>query len=246
MRILGLLTVGWFVLAGVACAQNASTAAGGAAPAANEQNTNTIGSYGVGLSVARNIKGAGLDFDLDSFIQGFRDGIKGAKPQYTDEQLRIAIEFLQREAQAKREQVNKSAGDKNLREGSEFLAKNKARQGVVTLESGLQYEVLKEGKGASPRASDTVKVHYEGTLLDGTVFDSSIKRKTPAEFRVGGVIPGWVEALQRMKVGDHWKLYLPSGLAYGARGAGDVIGPNAVLIFDVELLDIVPSKSADQ
>lgn len=238
MRIFGLLTAGWLVLGGIACAQNSSTPAGGTAPAATE-GAASVGSYGIGWNISQSLKSAGLELDLESFIQGLRDGLKGAKLKYSNEQLQMGVDFLQRDAQAKREKINQSLGDKNLREGSDFLKANKARKEVVTMPSGLQYEVLKSGKGASPRASDTVRVHYEGTLIDGTVFDSSIKRKEPAEFRVGGVIPGWIEALQLMKVGDHWKLFIPAGLAYGSRGAGDSIGPNSVLVFDVELLDIV-------
>jgi FKBP-type peptidyl-prolyl cis-trans isomerase FklB len=136
--------------------------------------------------------------------------------------------------------------EKNRREGQTFLAKNKTRAGVKVRPSGLQYEVLRAGNGASPKATDTVKVHYEGTLLNGTVFDSSVKRKEPAVFPVNRVIPGWTEAMQMMKVGDKWRLFIPSELAYGARGAGHDIGPNAVLIFDVELLGISPQESRDR
>ena len=229
----------------MACAQGSSAAAGAAAPAAGNQEASTIGSYGIGLSVARDLKASKLDFNLESLIQGLRDGVKGTKAAYTDEQLQMAVEYLQRDAKAKHEEASKAAGDKNVQEGKAFLATNKARKGVVTTASGLQYEVLKQGKGASPTASDTVRVHYEGTLIDGTVFDSSIKRKEPTELPVGRVIPAWTEALQLMKVGDHWKLYVPSELGYGAQGAGGVIGPNSVLIFDVELLDIV-SKPAKE
>jgi FKBP-type peptidyl-prolyl cis-trans isomerase FklB len=135
-------------------------------------------------------------------------------------------------------------GDKNKREGETFLVGNKTKEGVTTRPSGLQYQVLRSGTGASPKATDTVKVHYEGTLLDGKVFDSSIKRNEPAVFPVNGVIAGWTEAMQLMRVGDKWRLFIPSELAYGARGAGDLIGPNAVLIFDVELLDIVAPPPA--
>jgi FKBP-type peptidyl-prolyl cis-trans isomerase FklB len=228
----------------MACAQEQSAAGGAAAPAIGKQDASTIGSYGIGLNMARDIKSSQMDFDLESFIQGLRDGVKDAKPLYTDEQLQMAVDYLQRDAKSKHEQAAKAAGDKNIREGKEFLASNKARKGVTTTASGLQYEVLKQGKGPSPASSDTVRVHYEGKLIDGTVFDSSIKRKEPIEIPVGRVIPGWVEALQLMKVGDHWKLYVPSELGYGAQGAGGVIGPNSVLIFDVELLDIVqkPAK----
>jgi FKBP-type peptidyl-prolyl cis-trans isomerase FklB len=162
--------------------------------------------------------------------------------KYTEDQLRVAFSVFQRQAhQARQPQSNSSDADKNLREGQAFLAATKAKPGMVTLPSGLQYQVLQSGSGPSPKASDTVKVHYEGTLLSGKVFDSSIKRNEPVTFPVNGVIPGWTEALQRMKVGDHWRLVIPSDLAYGARGVPQAgIGPNSVLIFDVRLLGIEP------
>jgi len=134
-------------------------------------------------------------------------------------------------------------GEKSKREGEEFLTKNKAKQGIVTLPSGLQYEVLKTGSGSSPKAVDTVKVHYEGKLLDGSVFDSSIKRGQPAQFGVDQVIAGWTQALQLMKVGDKWRLYIPSNLAYGERGMEGAIPPNSVLTFEVELLDVQPAAA---
>jgi FKBP-type peptidyl-prolyl cis-trans isomerase len=135
---------------------------------------------------------------------------------------------------------NKSAGDKNKKEGEAYLAANAKKPGVKTTESGLQYKVLKAGDGATPKKTDTVRVHYHGTLTDGTVFDSSVERKQPAEFPVNRVIPGWTEALQLMKVGDKWQVTIPSDLAYGEQGTpGGPIGPNSVLVFEVELLDIV-------
>lgn len=137
------------------------------------------------------------------------------------------------------EKIQNEKGNNAKAAGEKFLAENKTKEGVHTLKSGLQYKVLKEGKGAKPKATDTVKCHYEGRLIDGTVFDSSIRRNEPAEFPVNGVIAGWVEALQLMNVGAKWQLYIPSELAYGAHGAGQSIGPNETLIFDVELLDIL-------
>jgi FKBP-type peptidyl-prolyl cis-trans isomerase len=137
------------------------------------------------------------------------------------------------------ESANNKTAQKNLEEGNAFLEKNKARAGVLTTESGLQYEVITEGTGPKPVESDLVKVHYHGTLMDGKVFDSSVDRGEPVEFPVGQVIPGWVEALQLMNVGSKWKIYVPGNLGYGERGAGADIGPNSVLIFDVELIEIV-------
>jgi FKBP-type peptidyl-prolyl cis-trans isomerase FklB len=204
-----------------------------------------IASYGIGMNMGRSIKADGVDIDLASFLQGIQDGLKAAKSKYTPEQVRAAMVIFQRDMQAKQEELQKTLGDKNRREGQVFLTKNKAKAGVKTLPSGLQYEVIRAGKGATPKAGDTVKVHYEGTLLDGTVFDSSINRKEPAVFPVRGVIRGWTEALQLMKVGDKWRLFIPSELAYGVQGAGGDIGPNAVLTFEVELLGIEAAPAKD-
>ena len=153
------------------------------------------------------------------------------KPEISYQEAQTAINDFFRALQDK-------AGQKNREEGQAFLAANARRPEVVTLPSGLQYEVVREGTGAKPKASDTVEVHYHGTLIDGTVFDSSVRRGTPATFGVTQVIPGWVEALQLMPVGSKWKLYIPSELAYGAQGAGGAIGPHTTLVFEVELLGI--------
>jgi FKBP-type peptidyl-prolyl cis-trans isomerase FklB len=192
------------------------------------------------MNTGRSIKEEGIDIDLEMFFQGIRDAAGGAKPKYSEQQIRDALTAFQREMRTRQEKQQQTAGEKNKREGQAFLAANKAKEGVTMLPSGLQYLVIRSGDGASPKVTDTVKVHYEGTLLDGTVFDSSIKRNEPAVFPVRGVIPGWTEALQRMKVGDKWKLFIPAELAYGARGAGRAIGPNSVLVFEVELLGIEP------
>ena len=150
----------------------------------------------------------------------------------------------QKTVQEKVAKKNVELGAKNTKEGKTFLDANTKKPGVTTLASGLQYKVLTEGKGAMPKASDTVKVHYRGTLLDGTEFDSSYARKEPAEFQVGGVIKGWTEGLQLMKTGAKWQLFIPAELAYGATGAGQDIGPNATLIFEVELLEVKPEAMA--
>jgi FKBP-type peptidyl-prolyl cis-trans isomerase FklB len=199
-----------------------------------------IASYGLGMNTGRSIKEEGIDIDLEMFFQGVRDAAAGAKPKYSEQQIREALTAFQRDMRTRQETRQQTAGEKNKREGQAFLAANKAKEGVTTLPSGLQYLVIRSGDGTSPKATDTVKVHYEGTLLDGTVFDSSVKRNEPAVFPVRGVIPGWTEALQRMKVGDKWKLFIPAELAYGPRGAGRAIGPNSVLVFEVELLGIEP------
>jgi FKBP-type peptidyl-prolyl cis-trans isomerase len=236
--------VGLCLCAGAVFAQTTPARIPGAAPApapaANAKNAASIASYGIGMNTGRSIKSDGVEIDLEAFIQGIRDGAKGAQSKYTEQQIRAAIEVFKTDMQAQQEQRRKTQTETNLREGRAFLAKNKTKAGVKTTASGLQYEVLRAGTGATPKATDTVKVHYEGTLLDGTVFDSSIKREEPAVFPVGRVIPGWTEALQLMKVGDKLRLFVPSELAYGAEGQGRDIGPNAVLVFEVELLGIEP------
>jgi FKBP-type peptidyl-prolyl cis-trans isomerase FklB len=156
--------------------------------------------------------------------------------------MRETLNAFQKQTMSKMEAKQKVDGEKNVKEGEAFLAANGKKDGVKTLASGLQYKVIKTGTGKTPKATDTVKVHYHGTLTDGTVFDSSVERGEPATFPVNGVIPGWIEALQLMKEGDKWQLVIPPKLAYGERGAGGKIGPNSVLVFDVELLSIEASK----
>ncbi|MBQ2046133.1 MAG: FKBP-type peptidyl-prolyl cis-trans isomerase [Muribaculaceae bacterium] len=196
-------------------------------------------SYALGMSMGNNFKSSGIEeLNIKEFADGVSAVFEGAQPKMSYDEAKnvirdffMALEQKQNEAAAKMGEVNKAAGEA-------FLAENAKRAEVKTTESGLQYEVLAEGNGEKPAASDTVVVHYTGTLIDGTVFDSSVERGTPATFGVTQVIPGWVEALQLMQVGAKWRLYIPSDLAYGPRGAGGAIGPNATLIFDVELLQI--------
>jgi FKBP-type peptidyl-prolyl cis-trans isomerase FklB len=196
-------------------------------------------SYAVGLNIGNSLLQDDLGLNPDLVAKGLVDSLKKAKPQLTPEQVREVMTAFTKQAQAKAEAKQKLAGEKNAKDGAAFLAENKKKKGVTTTESGLQYEVVTAGKGATPKATDVVRVHYHGTLLDGTVFDSSVERKEPAEFPVNRVIAGWTEALQKMKVGDKWKLTIPSDLAY-PRGTPDgTIGPNSVLQFEVELLDIV-------
>lgn len=189
-------------------------------------------SYALGMSMASNMKQSGLDcINVDDFAGAIKSVFNGENTQMTLEEAQAAIqEFF--------EGKKTEAMSKNKKVGEEFLAKNKTKAGVVTTPSGLQYKVLVEGTGPKPKATDTVDCHYEGYLLDGTVFDSSYKRGQSAQFPVNGVIPGWVEALQMMPVGSKWQLFIPSDLAYGEYGAGDTIEPNSTLIFDVELLGI--------
>ena len=165
------------------------------------------------------------------------DALAG-KTALTDAELRETLNTFRKEMMTKMEAKQKTDGEKNVKDGEAFLAANAKKEGVKTLPSGLQYKVIKSGAGKSPKATDTVKVHYHGTLIDGTVFDSSVERKEPATFPVNGVIPGWIEGLQLMKEGDKWQLFIPAKLAYGERGAGQDIGPNSALIFEVELLEV--------
>ena len=191
-------------------------------------------SYIIGLQVGANLKKAGVEIDLNSVRLGMEDSLQGRPPKLNAIQAQTAMKKMQEQAV----KSQNAAGDKNTKEGAAFLAANKEKDGVVTTASGLQYIVLKDGTGESPAATDKVSVHYRGTLIDGTEFDSSYRRGTPTSFPVNGVIRGWTEALQLMKVGSKYKLFIPSNLAYGQRGAGAVIGPNATLVFEVELLEI--------
>lgn len=226
------------LLTAISAAQAAELSPPPAAPPIDAASAADIASYGIGLQIANNFKADGVEVNVEQLILGLKDAMQGVKPRYAESQLQAAFQAFGRAVQAKRDQRNFAAGDKNKREGQAFLANNGKKPGVKTLASGLQYQVIKAGQGASPKAADTVRVNYEGTLLDGKVFDSSLRSGQPAKFRVDGVIPGWTEALQLMHVGDKWRVFVPSELAYGANGAGGVIGPHSVLVFDIELLGI--------
>ena len=191
-------------------------------------------SYAIGTQMAQSLTQLPVEFDRDAFNMALDDAFAQKTPRLTPEQMQAVFKDLQ----TKQRQQAKDAGKKNVEKGKAFLAENKKKEGVVTTDSGLQYKVVKEGEGKKPTATDRVEVHYRGTTIDGKEFDSSFKRGKPAVFGVGGVIKGWTEALQLMTVGSTYKLFIPSALAYGERGAGGDIGPNEVLIFDVELLDI--------
>ena len=190
-------------------------------------------SYALGLSIGNNFQNSGINnLQVEDFVKGLKDVLGGAEPEISYDEAKQVINDYFMNLQKERLELNKKAGE-------EFLNINKGKAGVVTLPSGLLYQVLKQGEGAKPAASDKVKCHYHGTLINGTVFDSSVQRGEPAVFGVSQVIPGWVEALQLMPVGSKWRLFIPSDLAYGEHGAGDAIEPNSALVFDVELLDIV-------
>jgi len=195
-------------------------------------------SYVIGLNLGQSLKAQEVPANPDLIIQGLRDGLSGANPLLTPEEIQACMQEFQQQLMTKQQAKRQAVGDKNMKESQAYLDQNKAKPGVKITASGLQYEVVKEGSGESPKPTDKVTVHYRGTLPDGTVFDSSYDRNEPATFPVNGVIPGWVEALQLMKPGAKYRLVIPPALAYAERGAGGDIGPNQVLIFDVELLSI--------
>ena len=213
-------------------------------PAAPKERKEKI-SYSIGVDIGTTMKKQPFEIDPDLLAAGVKDSYTGGTMRMADNEVRATLMELQKELQAKQQEQMKHAqeqmkasGEKNKKEGEAFLAENAKKDGVKTLPSGLQYKVIKSGDGATPKATDTVETNYRGTLIDGTEFDSSYKRGQPATFPVKGVIAGWTEALQLMKVGDKWQLFVPPDLAYGERGAGREIGPNATLVFEVELLGI--------
>lgn len=204
-------------------------------------------SYIVGTNMATQFKADGIDLDVKALSLAIEDVNAGKEPRLSEEQNRQTIQELQARAQAKQQAELEAAAAKNKSDGEAYLAENAQKEGVVTTESGLQYKEVVAGEGEVPTATDTVTVHYKGTLIDGTVFDSSYDRGQPASFPVNGVIAGWIEALQLMNVGDKFELAIPSDLAYGPRGAGADIGPDATLLFEVELLEIVkPEAPAEE
>lgn len=190
-------------------------------------------SYALGMSIGNNLLGSGIkEINTEDFMLAITDVMQGNEPKVSREEAKQVLDKFFTELADK---IN----SQNIAVGKEFLKQNKQREGVVELPSGLQYEIIKEGNGAKPKATDKVRCHYEGKLLDGTVFDSSVKRGEPAVFGVNQVIQGWVEALQLMAEGAKWRLFIPSDMAYGAHGAGQSIPPHATLIFDVELLEVL-------
>ena len=201
-------------------------------------------SYSIGLELGTSLKKGNMDVNADTLFKGLKDGLSGAKPLLTEEQVKETMSALQKEMTEKQAAASKEAGEKNAAAGEKFLTENKKKDGVKTTASGLQYKVLKDGTGAPPKETDTVVTNYKGTLLDGTEFDSSYKRGEPATFPVNRVIKGWTEALQLMKPGSKYQLFVPSALAYGERAVGKDIGPNSTLIFEVELLSIKPPEAS--
>ena len=201
-------------------------------------------SYSIGLDIGTTFKKQKMEINTDVMAAGVKDGLSGANPLLTPEEVRTVMTEFSKDMRERAATANKEAAEKNTKEGEKFLAENKAKPGVKTTASGLQYMVEKEGSGAAPKETDTVVVNYRGTLIDGTEFDSSYKRGEPTTFPVNRVIKGWTEALQLMKPGAKYKLFIPSNLAYGPGGAGGDIGPNSTLIFEVELLSVKPPEAA--
>jgi FKBP-type peptidyl-prolyl cis-trans isomerase FklB len=193
------------------------------------------------IVIAKNAKPkkiVAIEINPDALVLGLRDVLSNSKTLLTDKEMQEILAGFRKEMMAKQAEQFKAMSEKNRREGEAFLAENKRKDGVITLPSGLQYKVIKAGTGAVPKETDTVVVHYTGTLINGNEFDSSYKRGEPASFSVNGIIQGWKEALLMMKTGSKWQLFIPSSLAYGERGAGRDIGPNSALIFEVELVSI--------
>jgi FKBP-type peptidyl-prolyl cis-trans isomerase len=196
-------------------------------------------SYSIGVSIGKNLKDQKVEINTDILVKGLLDAYTGAKTQLTEKEMGDVLTQFQQEIMAKAQEEAAKKGGENKSKGEKFLADNKNKPGVKTTPSGLQYTVISEGTGPKPTASSTVKVHYTGKLIDGRTFDSSVDRGEPIEFPLNGVIKGWTEGVQLMSKGSKYKFFIPSDLAYGDRGAGNAIGPNETLVFEVELLDIV-------
>ena len=228
MRLLLSMVLGIVLLAGQANAEEKK-----ALQTAKEKQ-----SYSLGADIGGKLKAQPIEIDADALTQGLKDAFSKGKMQLTEQEMKETLSGLQKELMEKQAERTKVLAEKNKKEGEAFLAANKTKEGVKTLPSGLQYKVIKEGTGKTPKAEDTVVTNYRGTLIDGTEFDSSYKRGQPATFPVKGVIPGWTDALQLMKEGSKWELFIPSNLAYNERGAGNAIGPNAALIFEIELISV--------
>jgi len=223
-------------------AQSTAGQAPAQAPAFKTQKEKV--SYAIGMEMGKGVKVQGIEVDPVIMMQGLKDALSGGKPQMSEEELRQVMTALQQEIRQKQMQAQQAAATENKTKGDAFLAENAKKDGVVALADGLQYKILTAGQGKKPAESDTVLCNYKGTFLDGTEFDSSAKAGKPVPFEVKNVIPGFREVLQLMPVGSKWQVFVPSNLAYGERGAGGVIGPNATLIFEVELVSIQETPPA--
>ena len=250
MRYATLATIGLgLALASTSARAQSPAPGGGPELKTSEQKI----AYSLGVNLGRNMKAEGLDVDPNIIAQGLRDGLSD-KSALTDAQMAEVMEVFKQQMMAKQREMmakqqggggaapNSALADKSLKAGQAFLAENKTKQGVTTLPSGVQYKVLKQGTGKTPKITDTVLANYRGTLIDGTEFDSSYKRGEPAEFPVNRVIKGWTEILQQMKVGDKYMVYIPTNMAYALNPPTPAIPPNSALVFEIELMDIPPSR----
>lgn len=240
MRTMIAMAAGISALAWVGSMANAATTT-----APTLQTDQQKVSYAMGYETGKAFSKHQVTVDPKSFVEGLRAGVGGHKPAMTEDEIKQTLATFQQQVAKKMQAEQAQTAEKNLKAGEDFLTKNKSETGVVTTDSGLQYKVIKEGSGPKPAATDTVTVEYTGKLLDGKVFDSTKKHGQPATFPVNGVIKGWQEALQLMPVGSTWELFIPADLAYGKRGAGQLIGPNETLVFTVHLLSI-NGKDADK
>ncbi|HEX2712067.1 MAG TPA: FKBP-type peptidyl-prolyl cis-trans isomerase [Candidatus Acidoferrales bacterium] len=234
MRMRCMIVLGAMLVSGFAAAQDT--------PALKSQKEKL--SYALGMNFGSQLRELAIDVDPAVFEAGLKDALSGKKGLLTEEEVAAAIGAMQAELKQKQAEARRKGAEDNKKAGEAFLAENKKKEGVVALPSGLQYKILKEGNGKKPTDADTVICNYRGTLINGTEFDSSYRTGQPATFKVAGVIPGWTEALRLMAVGSKWQLFIPAELAYGERGAGPAIGPNATLIFEVELVSIQDNPEA--
>jgi FKBP-type peptidyl-prolyl cis-trans isomerase len=224
----------WMTVLVVLCLVTGANAA--EAPAYKTDNDKQ--SYAIGVDLARNLKRQGITADTSALLEGLRDELSGTKLLMSEEELRMTLNAFQVNLKKSRARALRAVAELNKEAGEAFLAANQAKQGVVTLPSGLQYKIIQEGSGKRPTANDTVEVNYRGTLINGAEFENSYRREQPPTLKVTGVIPGLTEALKLMPAGSKWELFIPPELAYGERGSGRRIGPNATLIFELELLAI--------
>jgi len=200
-------------------------------------------SYSIGVDIGQRLKSQSIEVDPEMLSKGIKDIYTGGKPLMTEQEVRDTLAAFQKDMIAKQKERAKVIGEKNKKEGEAYLEANKKKEGVKTLASGVQYKVITEGTGKTPKLTDTVTVNYKGTLIDGTEFDSSYKKGQPATFPVNKVIPGWTESLQLMKEGSKWQIVVPPALAYKEMGAGNMIGPDATLIFEIELISVKPAEA---
>jgi FKBP-type peptidyl-prolyl cis-trans isomerase FklB len=238
MKKIHILTFSLLLVIFGACGKAASESTAKPLKAEDLNNQKKKVSYAIGLDIGKNFKERSMDVNMDILIQGLRDAQGKGQPLLSAEEIQKVMTQFQQDMMKAEQEKRMGQAEGNKTQGEAFLKENAQKPGIKTTASGLQYMVISTGAGPLPKLTDTVKVHYRGTLLDGTEFDSSYKRNQPAVFPLNGVIKGWTEALQLMKVGSKWQIFLPASLAYGEQGAGQVIGPNATLIFDVELISI--------